>query len=326
MIRHGDGRRHGHRRRGGGDHRAHHRGFQNMKALSTRNDSRRRPAGRSTRSATASCWATGRRWWCSRSLEHAERRGATILGEVVGYGVTGDAYHITAPGPDGEGAQRAMRAASRTAGIDPSDVDYINAHGTSTPLGDIAETQAVKAVFGEHAGRLVFGSDQVDDRAPARRRRRARVRGLAARGATGKIPPTINQFNPDPDCDLALPLRNAPPPSRAEEIRAFGPAGGPRAGRRLASRKSLFDPSHSRRALPPSGRRADPAQVVSHSGQAGHRTLRGGALDPNPPTPVSPVEGGQVGCTSPTSRISPGRTRPPRITATPSGCGWPSRV
>ena len=91
-------------------------------------------------------------------LEHARRRGAKIYAEMVGYGMTADAYHITAPAPDGEGAQRAMRLAMEDAGIRPEQVGYINAHGTSTPHGDAAETAAMKAVFGAQARKLVFGS------------------------------------------------------------------------------------------------------------------------------------------------------------------------
>jgi 3-oxoacyl-(acyl-carrier-protein) synthase len=121
---------------------------------------------------------------------------------VVGYGLSGDAYHMSAPAPEGEGAQRAMRMCLVDGGIRPEQVGYINAHGTSTPQGDIAETQAVKAVFGEQARRLVFGSTKS-------------MTGHLLGGAgalefivsqlvvtTGRIPPTINQVTPDPECDL----------------------------------------------------------------------------------------------------------------------------
>jgi 3-oxoacyl-(acyl-carrier-protein) synthase len=136
------------------------------------------------------------------SLEHATRRGATILGEVIGYGMSGDAHHMTAPAPDGEGAQRAMRDCLADGGIEPTSVGYVNAHGTSTPLGDVAETTAVKSVFGDHARNLIFASTKS-------------MTGhlLGAAGAlefavsllvatTGKVPPTINQDVADPDCDL----------------------------------------------------------------------------------------------------------------------------
>ena len=136
------------------------------------------------------------------SLEHATARGATILGEVAGYGMSADANHITAPAPDGDGARRAMLACLKDGGIDPADVGYVNAHGTSTQLGDIAETIAVKAVFGSRARQLIFASTKS-------------MTGHLLGGAgaleyvvalqvvrTGKIPPTINQFTPDPQCDL----------------------------------------------------------------------------------------------------------------------------
>ena len=124
------------------------------------------------------------------------------MAEMVGYGATADAYHITAPAPDGSGAQEAMRLAMQNADIRPDEVGYINAHGTSTPHGDAAETAAVKAVFGEHARKLIFGSTKS-------------MTGhlLGAAGAfefaicalalqSGVIPPTINQFHADPACDL----------------------------------------------------------------------------------------------------------------------------
>jgi 3-oxoacyl-[acyl-carrier-protein] synthase II len=134
--------------------------------------------------------------------EHARARGARSYGELVGYGATADAYHITAPSPDGSGAQEAMRLAMKDGGIRLEEVGYVNAHGTSTPHGDAAETAAMKAVFGEQARKLVFGSTKS-------------MTGhlLGAAGALefaicalalhhGVIPPTINQFNADPACDL----------------------------------------------------------------------------------------------------------------------------
>lgn len=135
-------------------------------------------------------------------LEHARRRGATIYGEVVGYGATGDAFHITQPAPEGEGAQRSMRRALRDAGIGPGDVQYINAHGTSTPYNDQNETRAIKAVFGEHAQGLLVSSTKS-----------ATGHTLGAAGGLefafcalavrdGVVPPTINYRTPDPECDL----------------------------------------------------------------------------------------------------------------------------
>lgn len=177
-------------------------GFGNMKALSTRNDD---PEGASRpfdKERDGFVMGDGAGVVVVESLEHAEQRGARILGEVAGYGMSADAYHMTQPAPEGRGAQQAMRAALADARLAPSDVAYINAHGTSTPHGDIAETEAVKAVFGAHARRLVFGSTKS-------------MTGhlLGAAGGLefticvliierGVIPPTINYRTPDPRCDL----------------------------------------------------------------------------------------------------------------------------
>src|SRR6266851_2493585 len=135
-------------------------------------------------------------------IEHAKKRGARILAEIAGYGATADMYHFTAPQPEGKGAMRAMRRALDKSGVELTDVGYINAHGTSTKLGDVAETRAIKAVFGEHAKELAVSSTKS-------------VHGhlLGAAGAIeaaacilaldrGMLPPTINLDNPDPECDL----------------------------------------------------------------------------------------------------------------------------
>ncbi len=177
-------------------------GFQNMKALSTRNDDPKTASRPFDRDRDGFVLGDGAGMVMLESLEHAERRGAMILGEVLGYGASGDAHHMTAPAPAGEGAQRAMRLCLADRGIDPAEVGYVNAHGTSTDQGDIAETQAVKAVFGDQARKLVFGSTKsmTGHLLGAAGALEFAVSLLACR--TGRIPPTINQFNADPDCDL----------------------------------------------------------------------------------------------------------------------------
>jgi 3-oxoacyl-[acyl-carrier-protein] synthase II len=176
--------------------------FSNMKAMSSRNDDPRTASRPFDKDRDGFVLGDGGAAIVLESLEHAERRGATILGEVVGYGLSGDAYHMSAPAPEGEGAQRAMKMCLADQGIDRSRVGYVNAHGTSTPLGDIAETQAVKAVFGEHARKLVFGSTKsmTGHLLGGAGALEFVVAMLAA--TTGDIPPTINQFDADPECDL----------------------------------------------------------------------------------------------------------------------------
>jgi 3-oxoacyl-[acyl-carrier-protein] synthase II len=177
-------------------------GFQNMKALSTRNDDPAKASRPFDMDRDGFVLGDGGGMVVLESLDHAQARGARILGEVIGYGLSGDAYHITSPAPEGEGAQRAMRACLEDGSIDPAEVSYINAHGTSTSQGDIAETQAVKKVFGDQAKKLIFGSTKS-------------MTGhlLGAAGAAefavsclitqcGIVPPTINQDTPDPECDL----------------------------------------------------------------------------------------------------------------------------
>lgn len=176
--------------------------FSNMKAMSTRNDDPKAASRPFDRDRDGFVLGDGGAALVIESLEHAERRGAAILGEVCGYGLSGDAYHMSAPAPEGEGAQRAMRMCLDDGRIDPSEVGYINAHGTSTPLGDIAETQAVKAVFGEHARKLVFGSTKsmTGHLLGGAGALEAVISLLAV--TRGEIPPTINQVTPDPECDL----------------------------------------------------------------------------------------------------------------------------
>ncbi len=176
-------------------------GFSSMKALSTRNDD---PAGASrpfSAERDGFVMGEGAAALVLEGLDHAQARGAKILAEIVGYGLSADAHHITAPPPDGYGAQNAMRMAMKDAGAEPGDVDYVNAHGTST-MADGIETAAIKAVLGDHAYDMVVGSTKS-------------MTGhlLGAAGAleaiaciqacrTGKIPPTINYQGPDPECDL----------------------------------------------------------------------------------------------------------------------------
>jgi len=177
-------------------------GFCSMKALSTRNDEPTRASRPFDRDRDGFVMGEGAGIVLLETLEHAAARGVRILAELTGYGSTADAYHLTAPAPNGEGAARAMRGALQSAGIAPDQVDYINAHGTSTPLNDRFETMAIKTVFGGHAERLLVSSTKS-------------MTGhlLGAAGGIemvvciqtilqGIVPPTINLENPDPDCDL----------------------------------------------------------------------------------------------------------------------------
>jgi len=177
-------------------------GFASMKALSTRNDSPETASRPFDATRDGFVLGEGAGAMVLESLEHALARGATILGEIIGFGQSADAYHMTAPAPEGAGAQLAMRAALEDAGLQPTDVDYINAHGTSTPANDVNETLAVKAVFGEHAYELVMSSTKsmTGHLLGAAGAVEAAISILVCR--EGKIPPTINFSTPDPDCDL----------------------------------------------------------------------------------------------------------------------------
>jgi 3-oxoacyl-[acyl-carrier-protein] synthase II len=177
-------------------------GFVTAKAMSTRNDD---PA------AASRPWdgerdgfvlANGAGVVVVEELEHAKRRGATIYGEIAGFGMSGDAHHMTAPPEDGEGASRCMTIALRDAGINPDEVDYINAHGTSTPLGDRAESDAIKTSFGEHAWRLAVSSTKsmTGHLLGAAGGAEAIFSLLAMRD--GIAPPTINLDHPGEGCDL----------------------------------------------------------------------------------------------------------------------------
>jgi len=177
-------------------------GFANMKAMSTRNDEPELASRPFDKGRDGFVIGEGAGIVVLEDLEHAVARGAKILAEIRGFGLTGDAYHMTAPHPEGEGAVRAMRAALAMAQMQPTDIDYINAHGTSTPLNDKGEVAAVKQVFGDAAYDLRMGSTKSMT---------GHLLGAAGGLETvisimalqsGDIPPTINLTDPDPDCDL----------------------------------------------------------------------------------------------------------------------------
>ena len=177
-------------------------GFSSMKALSTRNDDPSHASRPFDAQRDGFVVGEGAGILILESLEHAQKRNAPIVGEIVGYGMSGDAYHITQPAENGDGAFRVMRAAIKDAKLTPDDIGYVNAHGTSTPLGDVIETRALKRVFGERAkkvpisstksmtGHLLGGAGGLE----------AGIAVLALRDQV--IPPTINLESPDPECDL----------------------------------------------------------------------------------------------------------------------------
>lgn len=177
-------------------------GFGVMKALSTRNDD---PQGASRpwdRDRDGFVIAEGAGLVVLEELESAKARGARIYAELVGYGMSGDAYHIAAPSEDGDGPARVMRNCLADAGMNPEEIDYINAHGTSTPLGDKAETIAIKRVFGDHARKLAVSSTKsmTGHLLGAAGGLETAICALAVH--EGVLPPTINYQNPDPECDL----------------------------------------------------------------------------------------------------------------------------
>jgi len=177
-------------------------GFCSMRALSTRNDAPEKASRPFDKDRDGFVIGEGAGILVLEELLHARRRGAKIYGEIVGYGTSGDAYHITAPSEDGDGAVRVMRATLEDAGVPPSVVDYINVHGTSTPRGDAVETIATKTVFGEHARRLALSSTKsmTGHLLGASGGVEAGITVLALRDQV--LPPTINHDTPDPDCDL----------------------------------------------------------------------------------------------------------------------------
>ena len=186
-------------------------GFAAMRALSTRNDAPERASRPWDHDRDGFVVGEGAGILILEELEFARRRGARILAELVGYGMSADAFHLTAPSPDGDGAYRVMRNAMRDAAIAPEEVDYINAHGTSTEAGDRAETKAIKRAFGDHAyklavsstksmtGHLLGGSGGIE----------AGISVMALRDQVA--PPTINYETPDADCDLDYVPNHARP-------------------------------------------------------------------------------------------------------------------
>ena len=177
-------------------------GFDSMKAMSRRNDDPQHASRPFDADRDGFVMGEGSGVVVLETLEHAKARGARIYCEIAGYGNTADAHHMTSPAPGGEGGARAMRAALTSGGLNPEDISYINAHGTSTPQGDVCETQAIKTVFGDHARRLAVSSTKG-----------ATGHMLGAAGSvemavcckaleTNIVPQTINYDTPDPDCDL----------------------------------------------------------------------------------------------------------------------------
>ncbi|HUL93742.1 MAG TPA: beta-ketoacyl-ACP synthase II [Burkholderiales bacterium] len=198
-------------------------GFSSARALSTRNDEPATASRPWDKDRDGFVLAEGAGVLVLEEFEHAKRRGARIYAELAGYGMSGDAYHMTAPQESGEGAARCMENALRNAGLNREDVDYINAHGTSTPLGDLAETVAVKRCFGDHAKKLAVSSTKsmTGHLLGAAGGVEALFSVLAIRDQVA--PPTANLFNQDPACDLDyVPNSARPMPLRAVLSNSFG--------------------------------------------------------------------------------------------------------
>ncbi|MDY6862862.1 MAG: beta-ketoacyl-ACP synthase II [Thermodesulfobacteriota bacterium] len=189
-------------------------GFNSMGALSTRNDAPEKASRPFDRDRDGFVPGEGAGVLILEELSHALKRGARIYAEIIGYGLTGDAYHITAISPDGEGAVRCMKQAIEGASISPQDIDYINAHGTSTPLNDISETRAIKAVFGDNS--LKFPVSSTKSMTGHLLGAAGGVEAIISILAINNnfVPPTINLENPDPECDLDY----VPNKSREEKL------------------------------------------------------------------------------------------------------------
>ncbi len=193
-------------------------GFSNMKALSTRNEEPTRASRPFDTGRDGFVMGEGAGVVILEEYEHAKKRGATIYAELAGYGLSADAYHLTSPHPEGEGASRCMDMALKHAGMNPEEVDYVNAHGTSTPLGDICETKAVKRTFGDHAKNgLVVSSTKSMTGHLLGAAGGVEIAACLMALQEGVIPPTINLEDQDPECDLdyvpqtarELPIKSA---------------------------------------------------------------------------------------------------------------------
>lgn len=177
-------------------------GFANMKALSTRNDEPEKASRPFSASRDGFVLGEGAGVVILEEYEHAKKRGATIYAEIVGYGTSADAHHITMPAPEGRGAQVAMRMALATAGVNPEQVGYINAHGTSTHFNDLHETQGIKHVFGDHAHQLAVSSTKSMTGHLLGAAGAVEAIAVAQALKDGVLPPTINLTDPDPELDL----------------------------------------------------------------------------------------------------------------------------
>jgi 3-oxoacyl-[acyl-carrier-protein] synthase II len=198
-------------------------GFSNCKALSTRNNEPERASRPFDKERDGFVMGEGAAVLIVEALDHAVDRGATIYAEMIGYAMSADAYHVTAPAPGGEGAVQSMQRALQDAGLAPEAVDYINAHGTSTPYNDANETLAIKRVFGEHAYRLAVSSikSMIGHTLGAAGAIEAAATVLSL--THGILPPTINYEYPDPDCDLDyVPNKVREVPIRVALNNSFG--------------------------------------------------------------------------------------------------------